>query len=387
MRTPRARVRPARAIAPGFALPTALFALVIIGALAAAAFFAALQEARLGRNGRSAEVAFDAAEAGLSAALAEGGVGGWGTVRPGDSLALSGALGESGGRFETTVLRLNGQLFLIRSRGTDANGAGERLLGGLARLGAPGVRIGAALVAGGAVELGAASALDGRDGDPPGWTGCPSVGRDTVAALALPDPSDLLLGPECAGRECLSGEPALLGDPALRDSVPYGPAGAGRTELARRATLVYPPGAPGDVVTPAPVGSADSCDRSAPHNWGEPRRPAAVAGCRSYFPVILAQGDLALAGGRGQGMLIVEGDLTLTGGAEFVGAALVGGVFRVSGAGGRVSGAVVAAGRGGGVAAYLEGASLAFSSCAVALAGAVAAPAKALPERSWAYLY
>ncbi len=368
-------------------LAAALFALVVVAALSAAAFFAALEEVRLGRNSRMAEAAFDAAEAGLSRALAAGRDGGWGALTVGDSSTSSEALASGGGRFDVTVLRLNGRLFFVRSTGADPSGGAQRVLGTVARLGEVDFGLPAALVAGGAVEIGAGSAVDGRDTDPPGWTGCPDAWRDTVAGLAVPTASDLVVGAECAGLVCLAGSPPLMAAPVLRDSVPFQPGGADRSGLVRWAGPVYPAGGGGASVAPAPVGTDGSCDRSAPGNWGESGRPGAVPGCRSYFPIVHAAGDLTLLGGRGQGVLVVDGDLTLAGGAEFAGAVLVGGVFRATGAGARVFGGVVAGGRSGGVAARLEGVSIVHSSCALGLAGAVLAPVRPLPERSWAYLY
>lgn len=387
MCVPSAPRRRARGAAPGFALAAALFALVILSALSAAAFFAALEEIRLGRNGRMAETAFGAAEAGLSRALAAGRAGGWGALAVGDSAVWSEALSSGAGRFDVMVLRLNGRLLLVRSTGADASGGAQRVLGMVVRLGGEGIRLPAALVAGGTVEIGAASVIDGRDSDPPGWAGCPGAGRDTVAGVALPSIADLIEGPECAGLTCVTGAPPLAADPALRDSIPFGPGGTDHGRLVRWAGSVYPAVGGGAFVTPAPVGTDSSCDRSLSGNWGEPGRPGVVAGCRSYFPVVYAAGDLTMLGGRGQGVLMVDGDLMLTGGAEFRGAVLVGGALRASGAGGRVIGGVVAGGRGGGVAVRLEGLSVAFSSCALGLAGAVLAPAWPLPERSWAYLY
>ncbi len=375
-------------MAQGFALAAALFALVVVGALAAAALFAALQESRLGRNARAAEAAFDAAEAGLDSALAEGRAGRWGGLAPGDSAALSGAWPAGGGRFDVSVVRLSGRLFLVRSTGADASGAAEDRLGVVARLGAAAVRTPAALAAGeGAVTLEGPALLDGRDADPPGWTGCPPAGRDTVAGLAVPDTSAIAAGPGCAGLACLHGDPPLLEDPSLRDSVPFRLGASGFDELAARATLVHPAGGSPPALTPAPAGDASSCDRSDPLNWGEPARPTGVAGCAGYFPIILAEGDLTLAGGRGQGVLVVRGDLTLTGDALFAGAVLVGGSLRVTGAGGRVFGGIAAGLGGGGTAVALEGGSVVHSACALALAGAVAGPVRALPERSWSRLH
>lgn len=379
MRAPSGR-RGRRARPGGFALVTALLALVVVGALAAAALFAALQEARLGRNGRAARIAFDAAEAGLAAALADGRAGAWSALVVGDSLAYAGPWGAMGGRYEVRVLRLNGRLFLLGSTGVAAGEGSEQRLGVLARLGPSPVRTLAALVAGGVVEVDGASSLDGRNGDPPGWTGCAGAAHDSVAGLALPDASALAAGAGCELGQCLAGTPPLLAQAALRDSIPWGR----REELVRRATLVLPAGS---VVTPVPVGGAASCDRTRPDNWGEPERPAGVAGCAGYFPIVLAQGDLTLAGGRGEGTLIVEGDLTVTGDARFAGAVLVGGSLRASGAGGRIFGGAVVEGRGGGVAAHLEAFSVGFSACALGLAAASVGPVSALPERSWATLY
>ena len=274
------RARSARRRAPdaerGFVLAAALFALVVVAALSAAAFFAALEEVRLGRNSRMAEAAFDAAEAGLSRALATGRDGGWGTLPVGDSSASSEALPAGGGRFDVTVLRHNGRLFLVRSMGSDPSGGAQRVLGTVARLEEADFGLPAALVAGGPVELGAGSAVDGRDTDPPGWTGCPDAWRDTVPGLAVPAASDLVVGAECAGLVCLAGSPPMAVDPVLRDSIPFEPGGADRSRLVRWAGPVYPSAGGGAFVAPAPVGTDDSCDRTAPGNWAEPGRPGAV---------------------------------------------------------------------------------------------------------------
>ena len=131
--------RPARGTEPGFALAAAVFALLILSALAAGAFYAAFEEVRIGRNSRAAEAAFEAAEAGLSRAEADGPPEGWGAIPVGDSSLFAGTLPAGTGRFSGAFFRLNGQLFLIRSTGADAAGEGQRTVAALARLDTAGV--------------------------------------------------------------------------------------------------------------------------------------------------------------------------------------------------------------------------------------------------------
>lgn len=125
----------------GIALAIAVFALAVIGALVGGAFFAGRLEQQTGQNVFFAVQAGEAAEAGLSDAIAtvaaatlEGlPVGG----APLDLGALTLAGDVSASR---QVTRLTGNLFLIRVRGVRYSAAGTTLavrsLGLLVRLGA-----------------------------------------------------------------------------------------------------------------------------------------------------------------------------------------------------------------------------------------------------------
>jgi hypothetical protein len=107
------------------ALAAAVFALVLLGALVTAAFYAGHLEQRAARGGADAAHALEAAEAGLALVMGE-----WatfpqlGSLAVGDSVALPAS--ALGGRvaFSPTVLRLTDVLYLIRSEGTrlDADG-------------------------------------------------------------------------------------------------------------------------------------------------------------------------------------------------------------------------------------------------------------------------
>lgn len=112
----------------GFALLVSLFCLVVIGAIVAGNFFAGRVEQQSGQNMLFVAEALEAAEAGLSDALA--------TVSPaalealpvgGDPLLLSTISLTPGISSIPEISRLTATLFLIRARGVRANAAGEAL--------------------------------------------------------------------------------------------------------------------------------------------------------------------------------------------------------------------------------------------------------------------
>jgi hypothetical protein len=92
------------------------------------------------------------------------------------------------------------------------------------------------------------------------------------------------------------------------------------------------------VLTPSPVVNGNACDTTALANWGE---PAAGTPCSSYAPLVYAPGDLTVAGGRGQGILVVDGVVALRGNAHFSGAVLARTGVTIDG-GAMVKGAVLA---------------------------------------------
>jgi hypothetical protein len=89
-------------------------------------------------------------------------------------------------------------------------------------------------------------------------------------------------------------------------------------------------------ITLASATRAGTCDERAPGNWGEPI--VAAHACRDFAPLVYAPANLSIAGGAGQGILIVDGDLDLAAGVRFYGAILVRG--HVSSNGARVYGSV-----------------------------------------------
>jgi hypothetical protein len=352
---------PPRARHPrGVALPAAIFALVIIAALVTGGFFAARQEMRIGLNSRSSLSAFAAAEAGVNATIANWQSGTWNALAIGDSGMVSGSLGSGvvASTYTGSVRRLNTQLFLVRVTGQDRAGASQRTLAALTRLQPIPMSFRAALTTRGPTTLGGSASLNGRDTNPDGWNHCPATGLDTVAGLTL-----------------------------VEDSAFFQYGDLGWDELVAMATKVYPAGDVGPLHGLGPVGTTTTCSTSSPDNWGDPHHGAATAGCSTYFPIIHVNGDLRLDGGYGQGILLVSGDLEVTGGAEFYGPVIVKGSLRTTGAGARFIGGVMAANVELDPDADPGNAVIAYSSCALATALQASAPGRPVRERSWAEIF
>lgn len=371
----------ARRSARGFALAATVFALVLIGALIAGVFFAARQSLRLGENVQSAQRAFDAAEAGLHSVVAHWDPTAYDALAPGRSAAFSGRLGGGSGSYEGSVLRLNRRLFLIRSTGRDAAGLAQRSVGGLLRLTPAPLAFAAALTVTGPLAVGGASRVEGADQAPAGWD-CPPPGASRAGVVVRN--AGAVTGSGCADGDCLRGEPPVRVVPATSDTVEAA-ADSAWSALAEHAGKVYD-AEEEPVISPRPVGTAAACDTSARDNWGDPAVPPSAPGCRQYYPIILARGDLEVSGGIGQGILLVTGDLRVDGGFVFYGPIVVRGKLLVTNGGGRLLGGVRAS------EASLQPsgagtAEVAFSDCALSNALLAGAPATPLTRHWWAQLF
>ena len=128
-----------------------------------------------------------------------------------------------------------------------------------------------------------------------------------------------------------------------------------------------------------------SCNRGAYLNWGEPTDLSHA--CAGYFPIIHVNGDARMqSGGRGQGILLVEGDLDLRGAFEFYGVVIVQGAFQTQGSGNRVNGAVWASNAQIQDQSLVGGSVTQYSSCAVEQAilnNASLNRARPIMDRGW----
>ncbi len=365
----------------GFALAGAIFGLVIIAALVAGAFYASRQELSIGRNSQNFQRAFEAAEAGMGRQIAM-----WNTsanaLAVGDSVILPpDTLPGGSGISRSVVRRLNTQLYLIRTTGTSGNAT--RTLASLTRLQLLNMNIAASLTTRSSLKIGGSSFVDGRNTNPSGWA-CP-LPTDTLPAVLTPD-SNLISTSGCGGYNCLFGNPKIKQDPTVNDSTFFSFGQLDWAGLTAMANKIYN-GNAGPLNTLAPIGAGSVCATGVQDNWGEPLRGAGtIAACYNYMPIIYVNGNLKITGGRGQGILLVEGDLSVQGGFEFFGPVIVRGHLETQGTGGHFNGGVMAANVDLELSTVLGDAVITYSSCAITRALQASAMGRGLRQRSWVEL-
>jgi hypothetical protein len=367
----------------GFALAGAILALTVIAAMIAGAFFAARQELSIGRSSQTYQRAFGVAEAGLDRAIAA-----W----QANITTLNGlTAGATAGPFVTTVgtsgtdsswvTRLNDQLFLISSTGSSAGS--RRRLAALARLQVINMALNGALTTRGQLRVGGSSFIDGVNQAPVGW-GC-SLPTDTVAGIYTRDSSQITTS-GCTNYSCVRGKPKIQNDASINDSTFFQFGDMQWSDLTSMASVILPANI-GTLTGVGPTLSGLACNTANIRNWGEPGNPPptfTVVVCRTYFPIIYAQGNLKITGGRGQGILLVEGNLDVQGRFEFYGPVIVRGELNTQGTGGHFNGGVMAANVHLDQSDVLGNAVITYSSCAILEALRFNSPGRLIGQRAWA---
>ena len=304
----------------GMALAMALFAIVVIGALIAGAFFASTQDFRVGTNSLVAQRAFSAAEFGLNKTMAE-----WDTklnigIKTGKDTVYDLKFAD-GGAAAVRITRLNQHTYWVVSEGragTATSVETRRRTSAVLRLAYPAVKVGGALtLAGGGYVKGSAN-VSGMNLNPAGWECADYPGRDTTAIAYGPGATVTVQKPQN-----VVGLPPTYADPNAGDDgtyIKYGDENWNTLVANADITLT-------GTIDPLPAGTATTCDRTgvnALKNWGEPLRGiGSIAGCYSYFPIIYVKNDFQVNTGRGQGILLIDGSLKVNGNFEFTGLIII----------------------------------------------------------------
>jgi hypothetical protein len=372
----------------GVALAVAVFALVVIGALVAGTFFAGQLEEQSGRNTMYAAQAAEAAEAAFNDALgvATGESFEAMTVAGGSRVLSNVSMGGGYTSGSASVTRLSdaGNIYLIRALGNrvdaQGNSVASQSIGSLVRLEALDIPVNAGLTARGDITVSGNAEVSGLDAVPPAWVSasvaCPPT--DDVTGIRYNDGTL-----DIKGSSKVKGDPVSLKDPTLTQAQITDMF----NELKKMATLTINLENPA-ASNPATTGNPVRCDRTVETNWGDPITKASP--CFTYFPIIYRPGNLRLQGDIGQGILLVEGDLTVTGAMVFYGPVVVTGTLSTAGNGGdgaKFYGGVIA----GNVALddnkVSGGAMIEYSSCALKRALTNSSSVQPLTERSWVQLY
>jgi hypothetical protein len=411
---------PTRSDERGIALAVAVFALVIIGVLVAGTFFVGRLEQRTASNAVYSSQAAEAAEAGLVRELEL-----WNPIEykklqlmaattppvPYDTVLGTVSLG---GRLEytSTLRKLNSDLFLLRAEGRRLDAGGNvlaaRTLGRVVRVKEPTVNVNAGITVTQPIQLnGNAFYVDGTNSNPQWdnpatpsaeWCAPPSAGTadDKVAIRSATG-----TGVSGADLDNIAGWPQkyVQNDPSIT------PATFQNFLDYTFETLGSQPGVKMLPLSTTysnirPVASAGACDKNNAtyQNLGEPLRdyityspaasPPPVPECYTYFPTVhgTANRTKFAAGSRGQGILLIDGDLEINGGFEWTGLILVKGSFKIGGTGNKITGAVLAQGVTGdnSISGDVE---INYSQCALEYALAGSAHAVPIQHRGWMQLF
>jgi hypothetical protein len=388
----------------GFALPTAIVALVVVGVLVTGGFIAATQEGRISQSTRHSGEAFNLAELGLNeflgtwrhADFGEATVAAnltWEVCQDGSTLQRPATCppGSTVGTYSVDVQPLgnSGELFLARSTGkvTRAGAMNEpaRVLGVVVRTETLDINLNQAVTLAGPLKLKGNALVDGNDRHPAGWDCSDKPLVEDSHGIVAQDSSQVEFGANGKARDKhLAGtmdQDTMIGKPGsdfekLFEEMYY--------ELAAQANLVFP----GDVKekTQPSLTQSGACDVGDRYNWGSPEDVSHR--CASYFPVIHVQGNLELnANSVGQGILLVDKNVYVNGGFEFYGLVLTRGTIGRNGTS-RITGSIFAK---SGVdlddPSEIQGnATIQFSSCAVRKAIQGSDPfsyARAIDSRGW----
>ncbi|HJS44576.1 MAG TPA: hypothetical protein VJ755_13995 [Gemmatimonadales bacterium] len=364
----------------GVALLAALGAIVLIGVIIAGGLFSVTQDYRISDNALRQSRATSTAELGLNRIVAEWNLA-YNQRVTGDTMKRS-YTASGGGIANVVVTRLNGPFFWVVSEGlsgtTRSTFLARRRYGVLLRLDTPQINFLGAITTQGTTKINGNVIVNGNDAPPASWSSC-SPGANVAGAAISPTTTATV-----NGSVTLDGNPEVLTTPAASDTNTYFNYGnTNYASLAATADLVYPGST--NLIGIAPITAGAACVASLiPANWGEPEHAVPASPCETYFPIIHVRGDLKAATGRGQGILLVDGNLEVAGNFVFMGAIIVRGALKMSGSGNKIVGATMAASVSVDDNVSLSGnTSMQYSSCALLAALSANAYPKAARQRGW----
>lgn len=372
----------------GFALPTVIGAMVIIGVLVTAGFFIAQQELRIGVASRNANMAVNIAQAGANEVLGNwngyqlGNIAIWSDTTITDTIAS--------GIWEVSIANSNNYVYFLTATGTVTEGGAlwsgaQRTIGIVTKMVFADIDPPAALTTRGSTVVKGNALINGTNTTPPSWGPyCTGFATSDTTGVLTNDTS--LIG--TSGKGGVLGSPAYDQDSSIVDSTFTT---FGEMDWAQLTALAQAEGK--DVTslgsninsTQPDTTAAGRCNEATLTNWGD-TIPAAA--CGAYFPLIYHGGPLLRiqSGGMGQGVLLVDGTLDLRGNFLFYGIIIVQGDFETQGNGNRIIGAVMASNGLLDDQSITGGSEITYSRCTVQRAilnNASLSRARPLLQRSW----
>ena len=369
----------------GFALPVAVFALVVVGLIMTGGFFMARQEGRIGAASEHTGLAFYLTEQGLVDLMANWDSALFGALPDwGDTTVTRDYLGV--GRVTARVTKMTDNLYFVDADGTVTRGGAmlsgaSRRVGVTVRLAAADIEPPAALTTRGPTTLRGTAEVHGEDEVPGGWGGvCPGALENKPGVL-----TDNASQVGTQGGAVITGDPAVEEDTSISDSTFSKFGDLTWDDLTAMADISLAGGNINNTAPDSTTAGACNTGQAFPSNWGNPLNPGAA--CFDWYPIIHVNGNGRIqSGGVGQGILLVEGDLELRGNFVFYGIIIVQGSIGTQGSGNRVYGGVMASNASFDAQALVGGSVVTNSTCAVSRAiinNSSLTRVRPLASRSW----
>ena len=370
----------------GMALPIVLMAIVVLAAMVAGAAYFAMQNGRAADNSRRFQRNFGTAEAAMAEVINGWNPNTYNLMTKGSSVAIAQTTTPiAGGIYAGNVRKLSDKTFMVDltaydTTGENARGGGARQrIGTMVRIIPLGIDIQSALTTLGPINFGGGNVFtEGNDQVPTGYPAgvCPPTGA-AVGGVRTQKIGDL---PSSNGQ--YHGAPDALVSPSMTTAVldSFGTTTFAAAAANRNIKIV-----PGTyTINPTPNTVAGPCVFSNT-NWGDGASPNNA--CGSYYPIVYdsGAGTTTISSGQGQGLLLVDGNLAITGAFTFYGVVVVKGtISTVGGASPKFYGAVLAGGlnfssTSGSGSAYIN-----YSSCTIDRM--MNATGKVTPMRSRGYV-
>lgn len=379
----------------GMALAVAVFAIVVVGALVAGALFLGTQEQRTGENQYRFQQSFGVVEAAAPEIISA-----WNPnvinqmlVFPRDTFDIPDRATANGtGAYGGSLYKLNRNLYYLDMTGSDSmsrsagsafrrrGGGGRQRLGVIVRIRPIQIPQTGAFTSQGNVQYRGNTVIDGTDHQPNvSWSDC--APPDSVKPGFYVDGTVTKGGASAT----LIGNPPTQQDTAINNNTFDQFGDISYADLAARANVKLPAGLY-EPIQPSTAGGV--CNRNDPLNWGDGQNH--LGACGSYFPIVHVAGDLALKNWQGQGILLVDGNLTVTGQFEYFGIVIVKGILVTSGGGAAAAhfhGTVLAKNQNNAMSDIAGAAKVRFSKCAIVQALNATSNGALARSRSWVRLY
>jgi hypothetical protein len=379
----------------GMALAVAVFAIVVVGALIAGALFLGTQEQRTGENQYRFQQSFGVVEAAAPEIISAWDPNTINTmlVYPRDTFDIAdrttaNRTGSYGGR----MYKLNRNLYYMDLTGADSmsrgpstafarrGGGARQRLGVIVRIRPIQIPNTGAFMTQGNAQYRGNVVIDGTDHLPnASWSDC--LAPDSTKPGFYVDGSVTKGG----ATAILIGNPPTQQDTAINNNTFEQFGDINYTDLATRANIKLP-GGTWLPIQPSVAGGV--CNRTDVRNWGDGQNHAGA--CGSYYPIVHIAGDAILQNWQGQGILLVDGNLTVTGQFEYFGIVIVKGILVTSGGGAAAAhfhGTVLAKNQNNAMSDISGAAKVRYSKCAIVQALNMTSNGALARSRSWVRLY